>query len=178
MPHKRNPAACAVALAAATHVPGLVAAFLAGMPQEHERGVGGWQAEGATVAATVQATGAALSSVADAVSGLVRRSRTDAREHCGHTWRRLRRARHDAARAHAWGANRRAASSRVPSMLRAPARARSRKRWRPTPTPRASWPPPNCATLDSPEAYLGAAEEFRKTLLADDDGIGCRACRY
>ena len=26
------------------------------------------------------------------------------------------------------------------------------------------------ATLDSPEAYLGAAEEFRKTLLGDDDG--------
>ncbi len=44
MPHKRNPAGCAVALAAATRVPGLVSAFLSGMPQEHERGVGGWHA--------------------------------------------------------------------------------------------------------------------------------------
>ena len=37
MPHKRNPAASAIALAAANRTPGLVAAFLAGMVQEHER---------------------------------------------------------------------------------------------------------------------------------------------
>ena len=49
MPHKRNPAGCAIALAAATRAPGLVAAFLSGMPQEHERGVGNWHAEAATV---------------------------------------------------------------------------------------------------------------------------------
>ena len=54
MPHKRNPAGCAMALAAATRVPGLVAAFLSGMVQEHERGVGGWHAEAPTVAAVVQ----------------------------------------------------------------------------------------------------------------------------
>jgi 3-carboxy-cis,cis-muconate cycloisomerase len=70
MPHKRNPAGCAVALASATRVPGLVAAFLSGMPQEHERGVGGLHAEAPTVAAVVQATGAALQSVADAVGAL------------------------------------------------------------------------------------------------------------
>jgi 3-carboxy-cis,cis-muconate cycloisomerase len=70
MPHKRNPAGCAVALAAATRVPGLVAAFLAGMPQEHERGVGGWHAEAATISAAVQATGAALASMADVVNAL------------------------------------------------------------------------------------------------------------
>ncbi len=45
MPQKRNPIASSLALAAANRVPGLVAAFLAGMVQEHERGVGGWQAE-------------------------------------------------------------------------------------------------------------------------------------
>jgi 3-carboxy-cis,cis-muconate cycloisomerase len=70
MPHKRNPAACAIALAAATRVPGLVASFLSGMSQEHERGVGGGHAEGPTVAGVVQATGAALAAVQDIAENL------------------------------------------------------------------------------------------------------------
>jgi 3-carboxy-cis,cis-muconate cycloisomerase len=70
MPHKRNPAGCAVALAASTRLPGLVAAFLSGMAQEHERGVGGWHAEWPTLAATMQTTGSALAALADAVEGL------------------------------------------------------------------------------------------------------------
>jgi 3-carboxy-cis,cis-muconate cycloisomerase len=45
MPHKRNPIGCQVALSAAIRAPGLVATVLAGMPQELERGLGGWQAE-------------------------------------------------------------------------------------------------------------------------------------
>src|SRR5581483_8993494 len=45
MPQKRNPIACSLALASANRVPGLVASFLSAMIQEHERGVGGWQAE-------------------------------------------------------------------------------------------------------------------------------------
>lgn len=45
MPHKRNPVASAMILAAATRVPSLVATLLAAMPQEHERGLGNWQAE-------------------------------------------------------------------------------------------------------------------------------------
>ncbi len=70
MPHKRNPAGCAVALAASTRVPGLVSAFLSGLPQEHERGLGGWHAEATTVAAIVQATGAAVAAVADVIEAL------------------------------------------------------------------------------------------------------------
>jgi 3-carboxy-cis,cis-muconate cycloisomerase len=70
MPHKRNPAGCAIAIAAATRLPGLVAAFLTGMVQEHERGLGGWHAEGATIVAAVQATGSAAAAMADAVEGL------------------------------------------------------------------------------------------------------------
>jgi len=70
MPQKRNPAGCAIALAAAVRVPGLVAAFLSGLPQEHERAVGGWHAEMPTVTAIVQATGAALAAIADAVEHL------------------------------------------------------------------------------------------------------------
>src|SRR6266536_363688 len=40
MPHKRNPVSAAVALAAATRVPGLVSTMLSAMVQEDERGVG------------------------------------------------------------------------------------------------------------------------------------------
>lgn len=70
MPHKRNPSGCAVTIANATRLPGLVAAFLTGMAQEHERAAGGWQAEWPTVAAAVQSTGAALASLAGVVAGL------------------------------------------------------------------------------------------------------------
>jgi 3-carboxy-cis,cis-muconate cycloisomerase len=45
MPHKRNPVAAMVALAAAQRAPQRVAALLAAMPQEHERALGSWQAE-------------------------------------------------------------------------------------------------------------------------------------
>ena len=70
MPHKRNPAGCAIVLAAANRVPGLVSAFLAGMVQEHERGVGGWHAESATIVAVVSGTGSAVMALADAAEAL------------------------------------------------------------------------------------------------------------
>ena len=50
MPHKRNPTGCQVALSAAIRAPGLVAALLSGLPQELERGLGGWQAEAPVLA--------------------------------------------------------------------------------------------------------------------------------
>src|SRR5207344_380448 len=49
MPQKRNPVGCAAILAAAMRAPGLAATMLSSMPQEHERGLGGWQAEWATL---------------------------------------------------------------------------------------------------------------------------------
>jgi 3-carboxy-cis,cis-muconate cycloisomerase len=70
MPHKRNPIGCALTLAAAERVPGLVATFLSCMVQEHERGIGGWQAEWPTVAAIVQSTGLAIASMAEVAEGL------------------------------------------------------------------------------------------------------------
>src|SRR6185295_20184667 len=45
MPHKRNPVAAMNALASAVRAPQRVAALLAAMLQEHERGLGNWQAE-------------------------------------------------------------------------------------------------------------------------------------
>jgi 3-carboxy-cis,cis-muconate cycloisomerase len=70
MPHKRNPIGCALTLAAANRMPHLVASFLSAMPQEHERGVGGWQSEWPTVAAVIQSTGVASSSMAEVAGGL------------------------------------------------------------------------------------------------------------
>ena len=70
MPHKRNPAGCARTLAAAVRTPGLVAAYLTGLVQEHERAVGGWQAEWPTLAALLQATGAASEAMTDVAAGL------------------------------------------------------------------------------------------------------------
>jgi 3-carboxy-cis,cis-muconate cycloisomerase len=70
MPNKRNPTACSLTLAAAHRVPGLVASFLSAMLQEHERGVGGWQAEWPVVATVVQSTGVAISSMAEVAEGL------------------------------------------------------------------------------------------------------------
>jgi 3-carboxy-cis,cis-muconate cycloisomerase len=70
MPHKRNPAGCALALAAANRIPGLLAGFLSGMAQEHERGAGGWQAEWTTIARVMEDTAAALASMAEVAEGL------------------------------------------------------------------------------------------------------------
>jgi 3-carboxy-cis,cis-muconate cycloisomerase len=60
MPHKRNPVASAVMLAAATRVPGLVATLLSTMTQEHERGLGNWQAEWETLPEIFRLTAASL----------------------------------------------------------------------------------------------------------------------
>ena len=70
MPHKRNPTACSLTLTAAHRLPGLVASFLSAMVQEHERGLGGWQAEWPVVAAVVQSTGVAIASMAETAEGL------------------------------------------------------------------------------------------------------------
>ncbi len=70
MPQKRNPVGCALTLAAAHRVPGLVSSFLSSMVQEHERALGGWQAEWPTVAAVVQAAGLAIACMADVAEGL------------------------------------------------------------------------------------------------------------
>ena len=69
MPHKRNPIACALTLAAAQRAPGLVANFLSAMVQEHERGVGGWQAEWPVVAGIIQAAGTAAASMGEVAEG-------------------------------------------------------------------------------------------------------------
>jgi 3-carboxy-cis,cis-muconate cycloisomerase len=70
MPHKRNPAGCQVALSAALRAPGLAASVLAGLPQEAERGLGGWQAEAPVLAELFALAAASLAAMVAVAEGL------------------------------------------------------------------------------------------------------------
>jgi 3-carboxy-cis,cis-muconate cycloisomerase len=70
MPHKRNPVASMIVLAAAMRAPHRVAALLAAMPQEHERGLGNWQAELAEWPGLFMSAHGAVHALADAAAGL------------------------------------------------------------------------------------------------------------
>ena len=70
MPHKRNPVASMIALAAALRAPHRVAALLATMPQEHERGLGNWQAELAEWPGLFMSAHGAVNALAEAAAGL------------------------------------------------------------------------------------------------------------
>src|SRR6202022_2313773 len=70
MPHKRNPVACSVILAAATRVPGLVATMLSAMLQEDGRGLGGLHAEWETLPEIVCLTAGAMHHLANVVPRL------------------------------------------------------------------------------------------------------------
>ena len=71
MPHKRNPVGCLQALAAAARAPGMVATLLSGAVGEHERALGGWQAELVTIPELVDAAGSALDALERISGGLV-----------------------------------------------------------------------------------------------------------
>jgi 3-carboxy-cis,cis-muconate cycloisomerase len=70
MAHKRNPTGCQVALSASIRAPGLVASILAGLPQEEERGLGGWQAEGPALADLFLLAAGSASAMATVAEGL------------------------------------------------------------------------------------------------------------
>lgn len=70
MPHKRNPVGSMVVLAAAQRAPQRVATLLACMTQEHERGLGNWQAELAEWAALMVSAQGAATAMATALEGL------------------------------------------------------------------------------------------------------------
>ncbi len=70
MPHKRNPVAAMVTLAAAQRAPQRIAAMLAAMPQEHERALGNWQAELAEWPGLLMSAHGAARAMAQALPGL------------------------------------------------------------------------------------------------------------
>jgi 3-carboxy-cis,cis-muconate cycloisomerase len=70
MPHKHNPVACAAVLAIHARMPGLVTTMLHAMPQEHERGLGLWQAEWEIVPEAFRLASAALAYSIDMAENL------------------------------------------------------------------------------------------------------------
>ncbi len=165
MPNKRNPAGCAAALAAATRVPSLVAAFLSGMVQEHERSVGGLHAEWPTIAAVVQAAGAAVQSLAGAASGMTvdaARMRSNIESTKGEIF---------AERAMMLMSGSVGKDAAKDIVARALARSREtgegfRAALSALPEAAAVLSPDDLRTLDAPEAYLGSAEILRRRLLS------------
>lgn len=71
MPQKRNPVACAAVLAANARMPGLVNTLLHAMLQEHERGLGLWQAEWEAVPEVFRLSAATLRYAAEIADELV-----------------------------------------------------------------------------------------------------------
>ena len=70
MPQKRNPVDAISAIASARLAIGVVPVILSAMQQEHERAVGGWQAEWAAIPNLFCYTASAVEHVRGAVSGL------------------------------------------------------------------------------------------------------------
>ncbi|MFQ6787015.1 3-carboxy-cis,cis-muconate cycloisomerase [Serratia marcescens] len=70
MPHKRNPVLCAAILSAANRLPALMSGLYAGLVQEHERALGGWQAEWQSLPQLLVLSGAALAQSLDLINGL------------------------------------------------------------------------------------------------------------
>jgi 3-carboxy-cis,cis-muconate cycloisomerase len=70
MAHKRNPTGCQVALSAAIRAPHLAATLMAALPQQHERGLGGWQTEGPVLAELFHLAHGALAAMAPVIEGL------------------------------------------------------------------------------------------------------------
>lgn len=70
MPHKRNPVSTMIALAASRRTPQHAAALLACMDQQHERGLGNWQAELAEWPQIFLSSHGALGALNEAFAGL------------------------------------------------------------------------------------------------------------
>jgi len=70
MPHKHNPVGCAALIAIHAKMPALSATLLHGMQQEHERGVGLWQAEWDAIPEAFCLTSASLSYATEVIEAL------------------------------------------------------------------------------------------------------------
>jgi 3-carboxy-cis,cis-muconate cycloisomerase len=144
-----------------------VSSFLAGLPQEHERGLGGWHAEASTVSAVMQTTGAALSSTAEMIEHLtVDRDRM--RVNIDATGGVVFAERAMMLLAPTLGRDKagRVIAEAIKIARREPdgfAKALGANE-----DVRAALSPADLASLTTAEAYLGAADHFRRRLIAPD----------
>jgi 3-carboxy-cis,cis-muconate cycloisomerase len=146
MPHKRNPTACMLTIASAKRTPGLLANFLSGMLDEHERGAGGWQAEWPAVEGIMKAAGVALESMVEVIEGLhvdVVRMRKNI------------------------DATQGAVFAEKAMMILAAEKGREFAHQSVEEAVRLTGSPPDLPGLREPEDYLGSAEVFRLRLLAE-----------
>lgn len=165
MPNKRNPIACALTLSAVNRVPGLVAGFLSSMAQEHERAVGGWQAEWPTVAAIVEATGLASASMAEAADGL-EVSAVKMRENISATKGSVFAERAMMLLGPSMGRSAAHELVQKASQRSAAERRRLSEVLGEMPEVTSILSQQTIRALENPEEYLGVAEEFRKRLLS------------
>jgi 3-carboxy-cis,cis-muconate cycloisomerase len=70
LPQKRNPVGAAATSAAARRAHALMSVLFTGMVQEHERAVGGWQAEWETLTELLRLAGGAAGRVRETIQGL------------------------------------------------------------------------------------------------------------
>jgi 3-carboxy-cis,cis-muconate cycloisomerase len=80
MPHKRNPVDATASIAASRLALALASTVMSGMAQEHERGIGGWQAEWAAIPELFGYTAGAVARARRMLDGLevnVERMRTN-----------------------------------------------------------------------------------------------------
>jgi len=163
MPQKQNPTGCAVTLAAAARLPGLTAAAIASLVQEHERSVGGWLTAWPTMADALQATGAAAAAMRGVASGLIvdparMRANLDATNGAVYAERATMLAARTLGRDTAHRLVKEAlrsgqAGQRLSAIVRA------------TPALADAISVADLETLDDPAAYLGVAETLRQRLL-------------
>lgn len=164
MPHKLNPVGCVLTLSAAGRVPSLVSAFLSSMVQEHERAAGGWQAEWSIISSAIGATGLAVSSMAEVAEGLT----VDAERMLANI---------DATRGTVFAERammvlgEKMGRDAARKLLEEAARlCREQGRNLSAVLGEMKELPPGCTALlrdlETPEQYLGSADEFRKRLLA------------
>lgn len=165
MPNKRNPIASTITLAAANRTPGLVAAFLSSMVQEHERAAGGWQAEWPIVAAVVEATGLASASMAEAADGL-EISPEKMRNNIAATKGSVFAERAMMLLARAMGRSAAHALVQKASQRSAAEKRRLSDVLNEMQEVSAVLSQQTLRSLETPEEYLGVAEEFRKRLLS------------
>lgn len=165
MPHKQNPVGCAVALAAAVRLPGLVSSALSALVQEHERAVGGWHAGLPILAEALQVSGAALDAMAGVAADLhvdAARMRANLDRANGTVFaeRAMMRAGAELARDRAYDLLKRVlADSRATNEPFATALRRE-------PELAAALGDEDLRAIDDPAAYLGVAETLRRRLLA------------
>ena len=174
LPHKRNPIGAAAALSAAMIAPNLAATILTAQIQEHERAVGGWQAEWMTFPALALVMSGTLRAVVEIAEGLdvdVERMKANLEASGGLVLAEaVSFALAEQARP---GRGARAGRGAQPRRRQRKS-ARSRTSWRRTTRSRRRSAPPSSKSCSCRNHYQGSAQTFIDRLVASSQGRAVR----